>query len=82
MNPLSTSIACLGLALACSAQMKWVEKRPVAKPPALRATPPMADGSRHLYHANDTHLNARGNDLVAHLLANFLIKLEKGQSPK
>ena len=33
--------------------------------PALRAVPPLADGRRHLYHALDTHFNARGNEAAA-----------------
>ena len=40
--------------------------------PALRAVEPGADGRRHLYHARDTHLNARGNRVVAGALAEFL----------
>ncbi|HTE06682.1 MAG TPA: hypothetical protein VK824_10835, partial [Planctomycetota bacterium] len=40
--------------------------------PLLRAVPPMEDGRRHLYHARDTHFNARGNDVTGRALAEFL----------
>jgi hypothetical protein len=40
--------------------------------PALRAVPPLEDGRRHLYHARDTHFNARGNDVAGRELARFL----------
>jgi hypothetical protein len=40
--------------------------------PHLRAVPPMADGRRHLYHLQDTHLNVRGNRVVGIALADFL----------
>jgi hypothetical protein len=40
--------------------------------PILRAVPPLADGRRHLYHAADTHFNARGNEVVGRVLAEFL----------
>jgi hypothetical protein len=40
--------------------------------PALRATLPLSDGRRHLYHLRDTHFNARGNAIVGHELAQFL----------
>ena len=40
--------------------------------PALRAVPPLADGRRHLYHARDTHWNARGNRVAAEALAEWL----------
>jgi hypothetical protein len=41
--------------------------------PILRAAPPLADGRRHLYHARDTHWNARGNRIAAQALADFLL---------
>lgn len=40
--------------------------------PVLRAAQPLGDGKRHLYHAQDTHFNARGNELTAAALAEFL----------
>jgi hypothetical protein len=40
--------------------------------PVLRATPPLADGRKHLYHLRDTHFNARGNRAAANALAEFL----------
>jgi len=41
--------------------------------PALRAEPPEADGSRHLYHLHDTHFNARGNRVAGEAMARFLV---------
>ena len=43
--------------------------------PALRALPRDADGRRHIYHRNDTHLNARGNRAAGEALARFLAPL-------
>jgi len=40
--------------------------------PELRRAPALEDGRLHLYHLRDTHLNARGNELVGRLLAAFL----------
>lgn len=40
--------------------------------PVLRAVPPGPDGRRHLYHELDTHFNARGNEVTARALAEFL----------
>lgn len=40
--------------------------------PALRAAAPWSDGRPHLYHARDTHLNARGNAIVGAVLADAL----------
>jgi hypothetical protein len=40
--------------------------------PILRATAPLADGRRHLYHLRDTHFNARGNHVAGEALAEFL----------
>jgi hypothetical protein len=42
--------------------------------PILRAVPPMADGQRHLYQLQDTHFNARGNDIAGKAIADFLRK--------
>ena len=40
--------------------------------PALLAVPPEPDGARHLFHRNDTHINARGNEVIGKALAGFL----------
>lgn len=40
--------------------------------PVLRRIPPAPDGRRHLYHLRDTHFNARGNEVTARALADFL----------
>jgi hypothetical protein len=40
--------------------------------PALRAQPVATDGRRHLYHRDDSHLNARGNAVAGEALAAFL----------
>lgn len=40
--------------------------------PVLRAVEPLEDGARHLYHARDTHWNARGNRVAGEALAEFL----------
>lgn len=40
--------------------------------PVLRAQPPLEDGDRHLYHLQDTHFNARGNQVAGEALARFL----------
>ena len=40
--------------------------------PILRAEPVGADGRRHLFHKDDSHLNARGNAVVGAALAAFL----------
>ncbi len=40
--------------------------------PLLRAAKPLADGHRHVYHVQDTHLNTRGNAIVGRALASFL----------
>ena len=40
--------------------------------PAMRAVEPHADGKRHVYHLQDTHFNARGNDVAGRELARFL----------
>lgn len=40
--------------------------------PVMRNVPPMEDGERHLYHLQDTHLNARGNRVVGEALADFV----------
>lgn len=40
--------------------------------PILRDVPPLADGQRHLYHLQDSHFNARGNEAAGAALARFL----------
>lgn len=40
--------------------------------PILRAQPVGADGMRHLFHRDDSHLNARGNAVAGAALAAFL----------
>jgi hypothetical protein len=40
--------------------------------PLLRAVPPLSDGRRHVYHLDDSHLNARGNEVAGKALAEFL----------
>jgi hypothetical protein len=40
--------------------------------PTLRAQPAGPDGMRHLFHRDDTHLNARGNAVTGAALAAFL----------
>jgi hypothetical protein len=40
--------------------------------PILRAEPVGADGMRHLFHHDDSHLNARGNAVAGAALATFL----------
>jgi hypothetical protein len=42
--------------------------------PILRAVAPLPDGRRHLYHARDTHWNARGNRVAGEALAEFLLE--------
>ncbi len=59
----------------------WAEERGVPLLdllPALRAVPPLEDGSRHLYHLRDTHFNARGNRATAEQLGPFLRRLARG----
>jgi hypothetical protein len=40
--------------------------------PVLTGVAPLEDGDRHLYHKLDTHFNARGNEVVAGAIADFL----------
>jgi lysophospholipase L1-like esterase len=54
---------------------RWLEEQGIRYLdllPVLRAVPPLADGSRHLYHRADTHFNARGNQVAGEALAEFL----------
>ncbi len=46
--------------------------------PTFRAFAPGADGSRHLYHVQDTHWNRRGNALAGAELAAFARRLLDG----
>jgi hypothetical protein len=45
--------------------------------PVFRAVEPLPDGRRHLYHARDTHWNARGNRVAGEALADFLSGLRR-----
>ena len=40
--------------------------------PILREVPLLEDGRRHVYHRQDTHFNARGNDEAGRALARFI----------
>jgi hypothetical protein len=40
--------------------------------PILRSVEPLKDGRKHLYHLQDTHFNARGNNVAGHALASFV----------
>jgi hypothetical protein len=40
--------------------------------PVLRAEPVGSDGMRHLFHRDDSHLNARGNAVAGQALQAFL----------
>lgn len=40
--------------------------------PKLRSVPPLADGRRHVYHLQDTHFNARGNQIAGEALAELI----------
>jgi len=40
--------------------------------PLMRAAEPLADGNKHFYHLQDTHWNARGNELAGRALAERL----------
>jgi hypothetical protein len=40
--------------------------------PSLRSADPLSDGRRHVYHLQDTHLNARGNRIAGEAMAEFL----------
>ena len=43
--------------------------------PLLRAVEPLPDGRRHVYHLQDTHFNARGNEVAGRALARFVDSL-------
>ena len=47
----------------------------------LRAAEPMEDGRRHLYHLNNGHFNARGNEIAGLALARFLEPLPARSLP-
>jgi hypothetical protein len=38
----------------------------------LRAIEPLSDGRRHVFHLQDTHFNARGNEVAGRALAKFV----------
>lgn len=40
--------------------------------PLLLAAEPLPDGKRHVYHLRDTHINARGNEIVGRALAKLI----------
>ena len=40
--------------------------------PRLRAVPALKDGKHHVYHLQDTHLNARGNQVAAEALVELI----------
>ncbi len=42
--------------------------------PSLRAVPPLADGRRHLYHRQDTHMNRRGHEVAGRALAQHVAR--------
>jgi hypothetical protein len=53
----------------------WLEQRRIPYVdllPLLRAAPRLADGGRHVYHARDTHWNARGNRIAGEALAELI----------
>jgi hypothetical protein len=53
----------------------WLDERDIPYLdllPIMRAEPPLEDGQLHLYHLRDTHINARGNELVGKSMAEFL----------
>jgi hypothetical protein len=57
---------------------RWLDARGIPHLdllPILRAVPPLEDGDRHLYHARDTHFNARGNEVTGQAMAEFLRSL-------
>lgn len=54
---------------------RWLQERGIPcldLLPRLRAVMPMADGRRHLYHLQDTHFNARGNEVAGKAMAGFI----------
>lgn len=50
--------------------------------PALRSVPALPDGSRHLYHRQDPHFNARGNAIAGEALAGFIAPLLVSGTPR
>lgn len=63
-----------------AALIEWLRAEGVAfldLLPVLRAVPPEADGDRHLYHVNDSHFNARGNEAAGRAMAGFVRELVK-----
>lgn len=61
----------------------WLEARQIPYLdllPAFRAISPLEDGSRHLYHLQNSHLNTRGNRVAGEQLARFLRELVRPSS--
>ena len=55
--------------------LPWLEAQGIpnlALLPILRSVVPLPDGQRHLYHLQDTHFNARGNDVAGKAMADFI----------
>ena len=54
---------------------RWLEERNIPcldLLPLLRSVDPLADGQLHVFLRQDTHLNARGNEIVGKALARFI----------
>ncbi len=63
----------------------WLDARRIPSVdllPVFRAQPIEDDGLRHLYHLQDTHLNARGNRIAGELLASLLEQVIKTRLTK
>ena len=62
----------------------WLEARglPVLDLlPIMRAVEPLEDGRRHVYHLQDTHFNARGNEVAGRAMAGFARSLLPASLP-
>ena len=58
--------------------IEWMKSRGFAfldLLPIMRKVAPLADGRRHLYHLQDMHFNARGNEVAGRALARFIESL-------
>lgn len=58
--------------------VEWMEERgfPVLDLlPLLRKVAPLQDGRRHVFHLQDTHFNARGNEVAGKALAHFVTQV-------
>lgn len=63
--------------------IEWLEDRGIAflnLLPILRAVEPFEDGRRHVFHLQDTHFNARGNEIAGRALARFIEPLLSDRS--